>query len=217
MRKLQLIKEIAEDEAYDYFSDNIRPLPQTPEGLWDFASGKFVNNDVDAFRHAYVSGVFTQKFGDLIANSLGQLNELEGDLKRNQSPEEKNMDLWNNEIGRKYGQLTNSKKELAQLLEKALNKNELITTPDQKLDPRIYQEPDYTDRINPNKPVVVLEESSTGRNKLFLDLLQGAVMTLDTFIKKINSGSYPGYSITNINDVFAPISKPDKTITNNLG
>lgn len=216
MRNILLIKQQAENEAYEYFHENIRALPETSQGFWDFASGEFADNDVDAFRHAYVSGVFTQRFGDIVADILGQINELEGDLKRNQSPGQKNMDLWNNDIGRKYGQVTNSKEKLAELLKEALSQGELIITPNQNQDSRIYKEPDYSNAIDPNKPVVVIQESESGRNKLFIDRLRGAVMTLDAFVKQISSGAYPGYSIANINDIPTPISKPDQTTVNNL-
>lgn len=217
MEELLKIKSEAENEAYQYFNDNIRPLPKTSEGKWDFSSGKFIDNDVDAFRHAYVSGVFTQKFGEHAANALGLLNEFDGDFKRDQSLEQKNMDLWNNQIGRKYGKLTQSRKDLAKLLQAALFANELITTIDKKKDPRVYQESDYYKAIDPNKPVIVLEESETGRNKIFLDLIQGTTMSQEDFIENISSGLYPGYSIANINDIPTPISKPDDITTNNLG
>lgn len=98
--KLWDIREEAQNEAYQYFNDNIRPLPKTPDGKWDIDSGEFSNNDVDAFRHAYVSGFFTQKYNELLANFLGQFNELIGDLAKKQPPEQRNMGLWNNEIGR---------------------------------------------------------------------------------------------------------------------
>lgn len=117
MNKLKQIKKEAENEAYLYFHENIRHLPKTEEGNWDFKTGEFINNDVDAFRHTYVSGVFTQKFNEAAANILGQLKELEGDLKRNQPPEQKNMDLWNNQVGRKYGSLSTTRNELANLID----------------------------------------------------------------------------------------------------
>ena len=44
----------------------------TPSG------GVFQHNDVDAFRHAYVSGVFTQEYGENAAEVFGRLNEFLG-------------------------------------------------------------------------------------------------------------------------------------------
>ena len=51
---------VARQEAYIYFDKNIRELPRK-EGSFDESTGEMSNNDADAFRHAYVSGVFTQE------------------------------------------------------------------------------------------------------------------------------------------------------------
>ena len=203
-------REQAEDEAYQYFNDNIRPLPTTPDGKWDIDSGKFSNNDVDAFRHAYVSGVYTQKYNEIAANLLGQFNELLGDLIKQQPPEQKNMDLWNNELGRSYGSSTTSKKDLADALKKELEQGGLITTTNQKEDERAYQ--GYL-----IKPVKVIEESETGRNIKFLDMSTNFTMSREEFVGKINSGEYPGYTVVLINNIETPISKPDENRGNNLG
>ena len=48
------------------------------------------NNDADAFRHAYASGVFTLVHNSLIANVAGIKREMDGDNPINQQ----NMDLW---------------------------------------------------------------------------------------------------------------------------
>ena len=37
--------------------------------------GKIRKNDVDALRHAYVSGVFTMEYSSLVARILGDMNE----------------------------------------------------------------------------------------------------------------------------------------------
>ena len=108
------LKVAATQEAYDYFEENIHPFERDEKGQI-----KGHNNDVDAFRHAYVSGVMTQKYGSFRANILGQLNELKGDIVRDQPKEEKNMDLWNNAVGRKYGEQTKSRKKLAELIKEA--------------------------------------------------------------------------------------------------
>jgi hypothetical protein len=50
----------AESEAYEYFDKNIRPFPRGNNEKIDTNKGGFQNNDVDAFRHAYASGVFTE-------------------------------------------------------------------------------------------------------------------------------------------------------------
>ena len=55
------LKDEALDEAYEYFDKNIRSLPKNKDGEVDQFARGLVNNDVDAFRHAYVSGVFTKE------------------------------------------------------------------------------------------------------------------------------------------------------------
>lgn len=57
----------------------------------------FVNNDVDAFRHAYVSGRYTQEYGSRAADILGIINEFSSTLSPGSGvAEEQNMDVWNN-------------------------------------------------------------------------------------------------------------------------
>lgn len=52
------LRDDAEMEGYRYFDSNIRALPKKPDGTIDDTKPGFGDNDVDAFRHAYVSGVF---------------------------------------------------------------------------------------------------------------------------------------------------------------
>lgn len=54
--------------AYIYFDTKIRPLPKDENGQIDATASGLVDNDVDAFRHAYVSGVFTQEYNEQTAN-----------------------------------------------------------------------------------------------------------------------------------------------------
>jgi hypothetical protein len=54
------VRAEAQQELYKYFNANVRPLPLNPDGTINASARGFNNNDVDAFRHAYVSGVFTQ-------------------------------------------------------------------------------------------------------------------------------------------------------------
>ena len=83
--------------AYIYFDTKIRPLPKDENGQIDATASGLVDNDVDAFRHAYVSGVFTQEYNEQTANILGWLNEGTSILSPFGST---NMDLWNNSVGR---------------------------------------------------------------------------------------------------------------------
>ncbi len=69
------ISNEAEAECYEYFDKNIRPLPKDNNGKIDPSRGGFHDNDVDAFRHAYVSGVFTQVYSETAADIFGRMNE----------------------------------------------------------------------------------------------------------------------------------------------
>ena len=56
------------------------------------------NNEADAFKHAYLSWLLSYKYGgDFVAEQLGNFHENEGD---EYIRGEKNMDLWNNAMGR---------------------------------------------------------------------------------------------------------------------
>ncbi|MCB9061541.1 MAG: hypothetical protein H6622_08475 [Halobacteriovoraceae bacterium] len=67
------ISDQARDECYEYFDRNIRELKKNPNGKVDPAADGLQNNDVDAFRHAYVSGVMVQEFSESTAEILGRL------------------------------------------------------------------------------------------------------------------------------------------------
>jgi hypothetical protein len=87
-------------------------------------NGNFIahNNAIDAFRHAYVSGKFASIYGSAFADALGIINELE----HKNDAKERNMDLWNNNIGRQYGFKDISSDELADKIKRALDNGELI-------------------------------------------------------------------------------------------
>lgn len=82
------LMEEARVEAYDYFDQNIRKLPRGANGKIKIVGPAVDDNDVDAFRHTYVSGVFTQKFGEKTANFFGLLNEFDlfGTVSQSSSP-----------------------------------------------------------------------------------------------------------------------------------
>lgn len=116
--------EEARAEAYKYFDRHIRPLPKTLDGEVNALASGLDDNDVDAFRHAYVSGVFTQEYGEQAANIFGLLNEYDpaGQFSHSMSPRSRNMDLWNNRVGRKYGKKTRGRKALLKLIHEALKR-----------------------------------------------------------------------------------------------
>lgn len=69
------LKDTARDEAYEYFDKNIRALTKDSEGKIDPTAFGLADNDIDAFRHAYVSGVFTQVYSESAADIFGRINE----------------------------------------------------------------------------------------------------------------------------------------------
>lgn len=112
------LKDEARDEAYEYFDQKIRRLPRTPDGVIDVNAPGLIDNDVDAFRHAYVSGVFTQEYNEKAAEVFGQIQEWSPvDVYSDQNmPGSRNMDLWNNSVGRIYGLKAEDRESLLKLV-----------------------------------------------------------------------------------------------------
>ena len=90
--------------------------------------------DRDAFRHAFTSAALTDKFGSCAAEVLGDAHEMTGTLK-GQDPGDRNMDLWNNSVGRSIGRVGGSDEDLAQGVYDAWLSGKLITNPE---DSRVY-------------------------------------------------------------------------------
>ena len=216
-----------EYEAYIYFDENIKELPKLENGAWDFSTGAFHNSPADAYRHAYTSGMFVFKFNEIIAdafgywffnddlavltsNLLGQANEIKGRHK-GQPPAEENMDLWNNKVGREYAKLSENKEHLSQLLHKALNNKELITTIDQSIDNRVYTHEESNFEFDTNKPLVVVSEKETGRNEWFFDLSEQSLLKSESLIAKIENGMYQSYTIADIDGIPHPSQNPIKS------
>ncbi len=201
--------DLYRQEAYVYFDQNIRRLPIDASGQFDESGGGMRNNDADAFRHAYVSGAMTQRWGEKITELLGLVVEVLG-----RNPEaERNMDLWNNAVGRKYGKKTRSLGDLAAHLQRVLDAGELIVSLN---DPRKY-EGRWRYSIDSCKPVVVIEETDTGRNQLFFDPVTGDVLDREYFVLAIKNQEYSGYRVALMAGVEIPVSKSDDSSDNNLG
>jgi hypothetical protein len=199
----------AEMDGYVYFDINIRPLPKKVDGSIDTAKPGFHDNDVDAFRHAYVSGIFVLEYGQRAALFLGWMNEFVFPS----SIPDRNMDLWNNSVGRALAKNNKTKESLASAVIDALQSGELITSPN---DERSYQCV-LIPRPDGLKSVVVLNTSKSGSNEVFFDLQTSKVMSRSEFVTAINNGQYPGYEIRTINGINTPVSKRDDLDTNNLG
>ncbi len=213
MSNIYSFKGEAKREVYELIHKNLRPLPQKPDGSFDEFSDEFNDNEVDALRHAYVSGVYTIEYGENIANLLGKLNEILNFHSSETGRLSENMDLWNNSIGRDYGKISKSRSHLFDLLLLALKRGELITNLE---DNRRYKG-DKLIKRRQNNLVIVIKESTTGENLEFLDIDSKRVMSKDQFIAEIKQGNYPKYSIRNINGTEVPVSNQDRFDFNNLG
>jgi hypothetical protein len=199
-----VLKNEARDEAYAYFDKKIRSLQKKPDGKIHIEAKGLHGNDVDAFRHVYVSGVFAQEYGEKAAETFGLLNEWSPlDLYSNTlNPGDRNMDLWNNSIGRKLGLKAKNREELLKLTHEALKKGELIINPEDKREYKGRK----SSSVSQSKPVIVIQKNEDGRNEVFYDTKTKKVLTLED-----------GYTVKTINGVPTPVSKPDGRQTNNLG
>jgi hypothetical protein len=87
------------------------------------------NGSWDAFRHAYVSAEMSRVYGNLTAKILGDLNEAHGQV-TGQPYQEKNMDLWNNQAGRRIGENSTGPGDSARRVRNAIENGSLITDPE---------------------------------------------------------------------------------------
>ncbi len=217
MIKLNLLglKVTSENESYEFADRFIRKLPRKNDGSFDLSSGEFYDNDIDAIRHAYTSGIFTQEYGEKVTEILGDMNELVpfGGNSSSNSPNSKNMDLWNNRIGRKIGLKTSGKLKLFKLILKALKNGELIIDPEN--DPRINEVSSI--KINIKNKVFVVKESKKGKNLFYFDFEKSLILSRSEFISEIKTGNYPFYEIRIVKGDETPVSKKNKNIPNNLG
>ncbi len=197
-------------EGYVYFDKYIRALPKNPDGTINTFAPGFSDNDVDAFRHAYGSGVFTQEYGEKAANIFGLLNEISS---VGSPAGGSNMDLWNNSVGRKLGLKNKNGQKLAELVKEALENGELIISLG---DPRRF-----TETVPPipegEHSVIVLKQNKKGGNEFFYDFSTSKVLSRPEFVAEIRAGHYPGYGVRTVNGSDIPFSKKDDDTTNNLG
>lgn len=202
------LKSKSEKESYEFFDNHVRNLPKNADGTFDISTGLFDDNDVDAVRHAYTSGIFTQVYGERVAEVLGEANELIplGGNSSSNNLNSKKMDIWNNRIGRKLGKKTSGKKSLLKLILKALKNNEFIIDPDS--DPRISKIQIIQDSTIKNK-IVVIKESKKGKNLSYFDIGNKIVLSKQEFVASIRGGNYPRYEIRIIDGDEIPASKKD--------
>jgi hypothetical protein len=208
------LMEEACKESYQYFHKKIRPLPINSKGDFSETANEFTDNDVDAFRHAYVSGRFTQEYGKNVADVFGRMNEyFSFSPTTGGGKASTNIDYWNNSISRKYCQKTRKKENLLKALHESLKNGEMII--DLK-DPRKYNG-SVTYNVHKNKSVIVLKQSATGRNEKYFELSTKRAMTRSQFVSSIRKGEFPGYRLANYFGVATPVTKKDHLKVNNLG
>jgi hypothetical protein len=203
-------------EVYLLIDKYLRKLPKNQDGTINELTEEFFDNDVDALRHSYVSGVFTQEYGESAAEIFGRLNEAYpgGSISNSNFENSTNMDLWNNSIGRKYGEKFKTRKELFNNLLKALKNGELIIDPNS--DSRKYTGAGEI-RGEIRGIVIVLDENKKGKNRIFYDVNKKLVMKKSEFVDLIKIGSYPNYELRVIAGEDIPVSKKDNSVINNLG
>jgi hypothetical protein len=83
----------------------------------------------DAYRHVVWQALMAKKYGDTAANLMGQYHELPlsqflGAAAFDQTDEEKAMDLYNNELGRKIAAQAKSPEDIYRLAKKAVDKGQ---------------------------------------------------------------------------------------------
>ena len=218
MPKLFKLDDEAENEVYLLIDKHYKKLPKKNDKTINQDADGFQHNDIDALRHAYVSGVYTMEYNDTIANILGLCLELyplsivgSSDAILNSI----NMDLWNNKIGRKYGKKSKTRKELFLHLLEALKKRELIIDLDDSREYK-YLKNTYVKK-NRQGLVIVLEENEKGENITFLDIEKKLILSKDEFISGIKNEVYKNYELRNIKGRETPVSKKDGLHFNNLG
>ena len=208
----ETLRAEAQAEVYLYIDKYYKKLPKVDGRITGIGS-EFLDNDVDALRHSYASGVFTQEYGEDLANLFGQVNEWAPGVgsSTSYSSESKNMDLWNNAVGRKYGKKTRSRLKLFKFLIKALEKGELITNPDK--DPRKFKGRVFNLNSLQDK-VIVIKESKKGKNLKYFDFKKMQILSREEFVSEIERGQYLKYEIRIIKGENTPVSKKNKIIPN---
>lgn len=151
------------------------------------------------------------EYGSDTAEILGRLREYfhltESEINS------RNMDLWNNSVGRNYGKKLKRGEELFFALLKALKGGELIISPN---DVRKYKGPKSIMRL-PKSFVIKIKENKTGANIEFYDVYNKRMMTKSEFIQFIKAGRYPGYAVRKHFSGEYPYSTRDRYSFNNLG
>ncbi len=213
LTKIYTLKDEALVQLYIWIDKEVRPLVKKPDGAIDQYGAGLIDNDIDALRHAFISGVYTIEFSSETAEFLGRLNEFRDFDSSSSAVGGENMDFWNNAVGRKIAKKAKTWRELYELLLKEVKDGDLIISP---TDSRKYKGDKSIKRM-PKYLVIKIKENKTGANVEFLDVRQRIVLTKDDFILAIKKGKYPGYAIRKHFSGEFPYSTRDKFSFNNLG
>lgn len=103
MFRIYQLKDEALLDLYRRLDKDLRPMPRKPDGSIDPYGIGLEDNDVDAMRHAFISGVYTLEYNASLSEILGRLQEFSTFDSRSTSALSESMDLWNNAVGRAYG------------------------------------------------------------------------------------------------------------------
>jgi hypothetical protein len=208
--KIWDLRAEARDELYLLIDKHYKKMPRNSDGSIKSSDPSYNDNEIDSLRHSYVSAVYVIGFSYETSELLGRLNEF--DPRRNEI-RSRNMDLWNNSVGRVYGKKFKRGEELFFALLKALRGGELIITPN---DPRKYKGPKSITRL-PKSFVIKVKENRTGANIEFFDVRNKRMMTKEQFIESIKAGRYSGYAVRKHYSGEFPYSTRDRFSFNNLG
>lgn len=211
--RIYQLKDEALTDLYTRLDKDLSPLPKKSDGTIDPYGKGLEGNDVDALRHAFISGVYTFEYNEKTSELLGRLNEFISADSLSTAAFSENMDLWNNAVGRSYGKKFKNRDELYLNLMKALRKGELIIN---IKDPRQFNGKKIIKKI-PKSFVIKVKENKTGANTVFLDVRKKIMMTKEEFIQAIRKGAYPGYAVKKHFMGEFPYSTRDRYSFNNLG
>ena len=159
------------------------------------------DDEIDAFRHAFMQAYITANSGAGSAKFLGDAYEKIGDIMHTQPSGERNMDLWNNAVGREIGEevknetshfqhLTTQKMFEDMIADKIYNRiksGDIITSPK---DLRDFESSPYNGRIYTREEIGTMSLEEYAINKKLIDkaLSKGDVMSEHDVKNAVQSG-----------------------------
>jgi hypothetical protein len=91
--RIYQLKDEALLDLYRRLDKDLRPMPRKSDGSIDPYGLGLEDNDVDAMRHAFISGVYTLEYNASLSELLGRLQEFSAFDSRSTSALSENMDL----------------------------------------------------------------------------------------------------------------------------